>query len=173
MIKNETIKTIETRRSIRKYKDTPITDEELQTILECGKCAPSAMNKQSSLFVVVKSEDILQEIYNITEKYFPFSKPYFYGAKTIVIVFGDSNCHLAIEDGSLALENMFLAAKSLNIGSCWINYLRELFKTKEGQLLQKKMNIDPKYFVVGTAIFGYPEEDPKMKPRKEDYVRIV
>lgn len=173
MIKNETIKTIETRRSIRKYKDMPITDEELNVILECGKCAPSAMNKQSSLFVVVKSEDILQEIFKLTDKYFSFKKPYFYGAKTIVIVFGDSDCHMAIEDGSLALENMFLAAKSLNIGSCWINYLRELFKTREGQKLQKKMNIDSRYFVVGTAIFGYPTEDPEMKPRKDDYVRVI
>lgn len=68
---------------------------------------------------------------------------------------------------------MFLCATSLNIGSCWINYLRDLFKTEEGKVLQEKMGIPGNYFVVGTCILGYPEESPIMKERKKDYVKVI
>ena len=170
---NNTIKDIKQRRSIRKYKNERIKKEELNAILEAGKYAPSALNQQSSLMVVVESEDIYQEICELTEKYFPTRKPFFYGSRDIIIVFGDSNCKCPIEDGSLVLQNLFLAAQSINIGSCWINYLRELFKTEEGIKLQEKMNIPSNYFVVGTCILGYSDEEPMLKQRKEDYIKVV
>lgn len=164
---------IKKRRSVRKFQDKHILDEELNLILEAGTYAPSALNQQSSLIVVLKDKKIYQEICELTDKYFPNRKPYFYGAKDIVIVFGDSNCKCPIEDGSLVLQNMFLCATSLNIGSCWINYLRDLFKTEEGKVLQEKMGIPSNYFVVGTCILGYPEESPIMKERKKDYVKVI
>ena len=173
MITNETINTILNRRSIRKFKNQEIEKEKLDIIMKCGTMAPSAMNHQSSLIVLLKDEEIKKELFRITDLYYPKKSPYFYGAKTIIIVFGDSTCKCPIEDGSLVLENMFLAAKSLGVGSCWINYLRDLFKTKEGQALQEKMNIDKKYFVVGTCILGYPDEEPLAKARKDGYIREI
>ena len=170
---NNTIKDIQERRSIRSYKDQKITKEELNIILKSGTYAPSALNQQSSLIVYLENEDIYQEICELTDKYFPFRKPYFYGAKDIVIVFGDSNCKCPIEDGALVLQNMFLAAQSLGIGSCWINYLRELFKTEEGKKIQEKMNIPSNYFVIGTCILGYPNEEPIIKERKSDYIKFI
>ena len=86
-------------------ENTRITKEELNIILDAGKYAPSAMNQQSSLMVVVDSDDIYQELCDLTEKYFPTRKPYFYGARDIIIVFGDSNCKCPIEDGTLVLQN--------------------------------------------------------------------
>ena len=170
---NNTIKDIKERRSIRKYKNQRITKEELNIILDAGIYAGSALNQQSSLLVVVESEEVYNELCMLTEKYFPTRKPYFYDTRDIVIVFGDSNCKCPIEDGSLVLQNMFLAAQSLNIGSCWINYLRELFKTEEGIKLQEKLNIPSNYFVVGTCILGYPDEKPLLKERKKDYIKVV
>ena len=170
---NNTIKDIKERRSIRKYKNQRITKEELNIILDAGIYAGSALNQQSSLLVVVESEEVYNELCMLTEKYFPTRKPYFYDTRDIVIVFGDSNCKCPIEDGSLVLQNMFLAAQSLNIGSYWINYLRELFKTEEGIKLQEKLNIPTNYFVVGTCILGYPDEKPLLKDRKKDYIKVV
>lgn len=172
-MENKTFQTIKNRRSIRSFKEERITNKELELILEAGTCAPSALNQQSSLLVVIKNEKIYQEICDITDKYYPNKKPYFYGSKDIIIVFGDSNCKCPIEDGSLVLQNMFLCAESLGIGSCWINYLRELFKTEEGIKLQEKMNIPNNYFVIGTCILGYPNDKPLMKDRKKDYIRYI
>ena len=170
---NNIIENIKTRRSIRSFKDKRISQEELNIILDAATYAPSALNQQSSLMVVIKNEEIYNELCVLTEKYFPTRKPYFYGSKDIIIVFGDSNCKCPIEDGSLVLQNLFLAANSLGIGSCWINYLRELFKTEEGKLLQEKMNIPNNYFVIGTCILGYPNEKPIIKERKKDYIREI
>lgn len=170
---NNIIENIKTRRSIRSFKDKRILQEELNIILDAATYAPSALNQQSSLMVVIKNEEIYNELCVLTEKYFPTRKPYFYGSKDIIIVFGDSNCKCPIEDGSLVLQNLFLAANSLGIGSCWINYLRELFKTEEGKLLQEKMNIPNNYFVIGTCILGYPNEKPIIKERKKDYIRVI
>jgi len=170
---NLVIDNIKQRRSVRKYKDQRISKEELNIILEAGTYAPSALNQQSSLMVVIDNDEIYKETCLLTDKYFPSRKPYFYNSKDIIIVFGDSNCKCPIEDGSLVLQNLFLAATSLNIGSCWINYLRELFKTEEGMKLQEKMNIPNNYFVVGTCILGYPDEAPILKPRKADYIKVI
>lgn len=170
---NNIIENIKTRRSIRSFKDKRISQEELNIILDAATYAPSALNQQSSLMVVIKNEEIYNELCVLTEKYFPTRKPYFYGSKDIIIVFGDSNCKCPIEDGSLVLQNLFLAANSIGIGSCWINYLRELFKTEEGKLLQEKMNIPNNYFVIGTCILGYPNEKPIIKERKKDYIREI
>lgn len=172
-MRNQVIEAIKSRRSIRSFKEQRITEEEMNIILEAGTYAPSALNQQSSLLVVLKDENIYNEICLLTDKYFPNRKPYFYNAKDIIIVFGDSNCKCPIEDGSLVLQNLFLAAQSLNIGTCWINYLRDLFKTEEGIKLQEKMNIPSNYFVIGTCILGYPNEAPILKERKKDYIKIV
>lgn len=59
---NETLKTILTRRSIRKYKDEQIKEEELQAILEAGRFAPSGLGKQSAYFTVVQNKEMLQKI---------------------------------------------------------------------------------------------------------------
>jgi hypothetical protein len=52
-----TLEAIEQRRSIRKFKDTPVSDEQLQTILQAAVQAPSGKNRQPWRFVVVKSEE--------------------------------------------------------------------------------------------------------------------
>lgn len=172
-MKNIVIENIKNRRSIRKFKNKRIEEKELKLILEAGTYAPSALNQQSSLMVVINDDNIYQEICNITDKYYPNKKPYFYGARDIIIVFGDNNCKCPIEDGALLMQNLFLSAQSLGIGSCWINYLRELFQTEEGKILQEKMNIPSNYFVIGTCILGYPDEKPIIKERKKDYIKIV
>ena len=112
---NLVFENIKERRSIRKFTNQRVDKQQLQMILEAGTYAPSALNQQSSLMVVVEDEGIYEEICKLTEKYFPNRKPYFYGAKDIIIVFGDCNCKCPIEDGSLVLQNLFLCATSLVI----------------------------------------------------------
>ena len=51
---NETLHTLETRRSCRAYKPEQITKEELEAVLRAGTFAPSAMNRQSAKIVVVQ-----------------------------------------------------------------------------------------------------------------------
>ena len=51
-----------TRRSIRRYKPDPISEEDLKEILEAGLSAPSAVNMQHWYFVAVQSPEALDEV---------------------------------------------------------------------------------------------------------------
>lgn len=67
----------------------------------------------------------------------------------------------AVSDASLALENMFLAAASLGIGSCWINCVIDFFEgTPQGKAMRKTLGIPDGYRCIGSGIFGYPRDHP-------------
>ena len=184
---NETLKTILNRRSIRKYTQEQIKDEDLQTILEAGEFAPTAMNQQSWHFTVIQNKEMLQKInetckisflksgnknYEALAKSESFSA--FHNAPTLIIVSGDQKAIAPQNDGILALGNMFLAAASLGIGSCWIHATRFLFTTEEGLALKNELGIPENYVFVGSGAFGYKAVEPTAPaPRKEGTVNII
>ena len=172
---NETLKTIHHRRSIRSYKPEQITDEELKTILDAGCMAPSAMNQQSWHFTVLQNPEKIQHLLDIAKKVLGRDDSFapFYGAPTVVLVFGRRDAISPVSDGSLAIENMFLAADSIGIGSCWINFVVHFFETPEGKALQKEFGVDENYLSVGSFILGYPNETPQPKPRNEGCISII
>jgi nitroreductase len=65
------------------------------------------------------------------------------------------------------------AAKAIGLGSCWINRAKEVFDTAKGKALLKQWGIEGNWIGIGHCILGYPDEDPAMKPRKENYVTYV
>ena len=62
MMKNEVLQNIVTRRSIRKYKQTQIKEEELETVLEAGTYAPSGRGMQCPILVAVQAPDTMAKI---------------------------------------------------------------------------------------------------------------
>ncbi|MFR9068455.1 MAG: nitroreductase family protein [Faecalibacterium prausnitzii] len=77
----------------------------------------------------------------------------------------------AVQDGSLVMGNLMLAAASLGLGSCWINRAKEEFETEEGKALLRQWGIEGDWVGVGHCILGYPAADPKpAAPRKPDYI---
>lgn len=184
---NETLKTLLNRRSIRKYEQEQIKDEELQAILEAGKYAPSAMNQQPWHFTVVQNKEVLQRINEACKAAFAKSGnkhfeerakaenfAIFYNAPTLIIVSGDQKAIAPQNDGSLALGNMLIAAESLGIGSCWIHAINFLFSTEEGQSFKQELGIPEGYAPVGSGAFGYKAAaHPSPAPRKEGTVTII
>jgi len=95
----------------------------------------------------------------------------YYGAPTVILVFADKSKISPVEDASLALGNMFNAAASLGIGSCWVHRTKEMFETDEGKYLLSKWGITGDYIGVGSCILGYPDcKHPKAAPRKDNFV---
>jgi nitroreductase len=193
---NEIIKCITERRSIRKYKQEQITSDELNQILLAGSYAPNAGGRQSPVMVILQNKDIISKLGRISRHLFVQNRTpqrgsvsteqpsiaddgsitdAFYGAPTIIIVFAPKTHKYKIEDGTLVIGNMMLAAHTLGIGSCLIARAAETFDTNEGREIINDWNISDDYVAIGFCILGYPEGDlPKAKPRK-DYVvdRIV
>lgn len=162
------------RRSIRKYKDQQITQEELNSVLQAGVCAPTGKNLQSPIIVVVQNKDDIAYMSKLNAQIGGFKIDPFYGAPTVLVVLADANNNNAIPDGSLVMGNLMNAAYANGLGSCWINRARELFDMPEGKALLEKWGIEGEYIGIGNCILGYADEEhPAMKPRKEDYIRYV
>lgn len=171
---NETIKTILNRRSIREFKEEQINDEDINTILECGRYAPSGMNMQSYAFVVIQNEDMMHELINESMKITGQNSSPFYGAPTVVLVFGDENIATYVKDASTAIENMHIAATALNLGACWINCVEDLFNSEDGEKLREEIQVPSNYKCVGSLAIGYIEGTyPEAKPRRENIVKII
>lgn len=170
---NKTVSDLINRRSIRRYKPEQITREELETVLEAGKYAPTAKNLQSPIIVALQNKEDIAVLSKLNAAVMGSSADPFYGAPTVLVVLADAANPNAVADGSLVMGNLMNAAYALGLGSCWINRAREVFAADEGKALLKKWGIEGDYIGVGNCILGYPDEEPIAKPRKENYVFYV
>ncbi|MFA9423449.1 MAG: nitroreductase family protein [Sedimentibacter sp.] len=171
---NETMITLLNRRSIRKFKQDQITDEELNAVLEAGKYAPSGANQQSAIFVAVQNKEVIQKITKMNADIMGKDMDTYYGAPTIILVLADKSKVAPVEDGSIAIGNMHNAAYSLGLGACWVHRERQMFESEEGKSLLKEWGVEGDFIGVGSLILGYPDcEQPKASPRKENSVFII
>lgn len=170
---NNTINDIMNRRSIRKYKPEQITREELDIILQAGICAPTGKNWQSPILIAVQNKEVRDLLSRMNAQVLGADVDPFYGAPTVVVVLAKADSPHAVQDGSLVLGNMMIAAKAIGLGSCWINRAREVFDSAEGKQLLACWGVEGDYIGVGNCILGYPDEEPAMKPRKPDYIRYI
>ena len=169
---NEVIKAIKERRSIRSYKPDQITDTQLNNILEASEYAASGMDKQETVMVAVQDKAIIEKMSKLNAEIMGADMDPFYGAPTVVVVFADSASPTYVEDGSLVIGSMMLAAFSEGVDSCWIHRAKETFETEFGKELKKEWGIDDSYVGVGNCILGFRNEElPAASPRKEG--RIV
>ena len=172
---NETVKTLLERRSVRNYRPDAVEEEKLQTILEAGLYAPSAMGRQSVTLVAVEdraTRDALERA-NAAIQGNRSGKP-FYGAPMAVAVLTDpeaTNAANGEKDGALALGAMMNAAWSLGVASCWINRAQEFFASEEGKALLRKWGLPERLEGVGFCILGYADKEPApAAPRREGRV---
>lgn len=171
---NETMKTLLNRRTIRKFKPDQITDDELNAVLEAGKYAPSGANQQSAIFIVVQNKEVIQKLTKMNAAVIGKDTDPYYGAPTIILVLADKTKVAPVEDGSLAIGNMYNAAYSLGLGACWVHRTRQMFETEEGKSLLKEWGVKGDYIGVGSCILGYADcEQPKASPRKENFVYLI
>jgi nitroreductase len=150
------IDAILTRKSIRKYTDKEISQKDLETILKAGQAGPTAVNKRDWQFLVVNDKTLLKKMAGFLGHIVcsPLLE-----AKLAIIVLGDANLSAGDfweVDGSIAAQNMILAAHELGIGSCWIG----VFPNKGRMNYHAKIFDLPSYALPHSIItFGYPSEE--------------
>lgn len=169
---NEVIKAIEERRSCRKYKAEMPPRELLMEVARAGSYAPTGKNTQSPIILVITDKAIRDQLSAMNARFLGVSGDPFYGAPCLMLVLANRIYPNYIQDGSLVMGNLMLAAESLGLGSCWINRAREEFEDAEGKKLLAKWGIAETYAGIGHCILGWPlEKQGKAAPRKEDYIR--
>lgn len=171
---NEIIQSLLTRRSIRRYADTQISDALLDTVLEAGLYAPSGMNTQGVHLVAVRDRETRDLLSKLNAAVMGSDRDPFYGAPCVVVVLADPEIYNGwVEDGALALGNMMNAAHALGLGSCWIHRAKQVFDSPEGKELLAKWGLPTHLRGVGNCILGYPEEAPEARPRKAGRITKV
>ena len=173
MFDNETLRTILARRSIRHFEDRQISEEELACVIKAGQYAPSAMGEQQWLFVGIRNEKIMRELGRGAQAALGTDHDPYYGAPAGVVVFGQADGFEPVKDGSCAIATMGIAAKSIGLGSCWINAGKLFFPTAEGQAFLKKYAIPEGFCPVGTLILGYAAEQPEAEERRDGTVLLL
>jgi nitroreductase len=144
------------RRSVRRYEQKNIPKDVLDRILEAGRQAPSAMNRQPWHFIVLTDSKIKKEL----SKGF-FNRHIKNSAFTVVgcAYTGLIDRKWSTVGTSIALQNMVIAAWAMGVGSCWIGDFKE-------EKVKQLLGIPDKWKVVALVSFGYPAEKPKPKRRK-------
>ena len=169
-----TLDTIKTRRSIRKYKSDAIPEEILNKIIEAGSYAPSGMGRQPVIILAVTNKELRERLSKLNADVMHSTSDPFYGAPVVLVVLADKNAPTHVYDGSLVVENLMLAAHDLGIGSCWIHRAKEVFESEEGKEILKSLGIEGDYEGIGNCILGYADgEAPLTKPRKNNFVYWV
>ena len=165
---------IRTRRSCRSYKPEQITDEQLNAVLEAGTYAPTSRGLQSPYIVAVQNEAQKNRLAKMNAEVMGVTFNPYYDAPTYVLVFVPAEAPNGVQDASLVLENMMLAAHAQGLGSCWIHRESEMFATEEGKELMKQWELPEGLVGIGALSLGYPAGEPSpAKPRKEGYARVI
>ena len=149
----ELMNIIKTRRSIRKFKDEPVPDNQIYEILEAGRWSPSGKNNQPWRFVVIKNKTIKEKLAALT-KYSPIIK----SSDFCIAVFyhtpsGYDRDKDLMSIGS-SIQNMMLQAHSMNIGSVWLG---EILKNKDK--INPILEIDQENENMAIIAFGYSDEE--------------
>ena len=170
---NNIIRKMEKRRSIRKFKPDMPEKEELRLIVEAGLYAPSGMNRQATVTLVITNPEQRNALAEANRKIggWPEGFDPFYGAPVVMVVLADKSCPTAVYDGSLVMGNMMNAAYSLGLGSIWIHRAKEEFVQPAYQQLLKDLGIEGEWEGIGHCAIGFPDGDaPAAAPRKDGRV---
>ncbi len=145
------IKEILNRRSVREYKDKEVSDKYITEIIKAGQFAPTARNNRAVEFIVVKNQKTKNAIFEIVGQEFVKT------AVALIVPASDTtkSTNLAIQDLSLASENMFLQATALGLGTVWKN-----IRPEWEEEVKKLLGIPEKYKVINIIPLGYPKEKP-------------
>jgi nitroreductase len=161
---------VKKRASIRGYQNTPVENEKLEYILEAGRLAPSAANLQPWRFIVIRDQQLKEELYRV------YRREWFMQAPVIIVLCGDHSESWKRADGkdhcdidvAIATDHMTLAAAEKDLGTCWVcNFDARLCSG----ILQLPENLEP---IVLLSV-GYPatELDLSRHVKRKDITEIL
>jgi nitroreductase len=154
----EVFEAIKGRRSIRKYTKDPIPEDFIVKILDAGRWAPSASNRQPWSFMILKDGEVRRRVAEATT-YGKFLADAPLGIA--VVVDPQASTH-PVEDGAIAAQNMLLAAHALGLGACWIGSYNSFYEEK----IKTILSIPKNKRLLSIISIGFPAESPT-RTRKE------
>lgn len=170
---NVVMENITTRRSIRKFKKADVSDDDIMTLIDAARHAPSAANKESWEFIIVRDPAMKKQLAEAAK-----GSEWMAEAPVIIIAcvngqiagsrFGERGLRLyGVQEVACAIENLMLAANAMGLGTCWVGAFSEakvsiLFHCPE---FSRPCALIP---------VGWPDEAPEMPARHDasDFVHL-
>lgn len=158
--------TIAARRSIRKYQERPVEAEKVRLVLDAARLAPSWKNLQCWRFLVIADAAKKARLVAAFPEENPGRKALLQAPLVILVCAApaesgvENNIDYYIADTAIAFAHLCLAAQALGLGTCWMGLYDE-------GLLKGATGVPADFRVVGVTPLGYPDQEPKARPRKE------
>ena len=144
------------RRSIRRYTDQPVSDEDVRSILEAGMAAPSASNRKPWHFVTVTDKAKLKAL---ADEH-PYGKM-LPGAGLAIAACGDpSISDWWVQDCTAATENILIAVSGLGLGGVWLGCHG---RPERERAVRKVLGIPTKVGVLSLLSIGHPDEEKQAR----------
>ncbi len=154
------------RRSIRRFKQKPISPDVLKKLVNAGRLAPSGANLQPCEYIIIQNEELINKVFG-TLKWAGYIAPEGDPKKgeqpvayIVVLLNREKRTTGGEHDAAAAIENIVLAAMEENIGTCWIGSI-------DRTSLRKILNIPDKCIIDSVVALGYSNESPKAVEMKD------
>lgn len=179
---------IQNRRAIREYTTQGVDEGTVRKLIDAAIHAPSAVNEQPWTFTIVRDQAKLDELSTQAKAHMlktmsddpraPHFRSYlespdfhiFYHAPALIVISSADKGRWAVEDCTLAAQNLMLAAHGLGLGSCWIGFAQQYLNTDAGKAM---LNLPQEWLAVAPIIVGHPGNKAPATPRKEPVIYWV
>jgi len=157
----EMIQTIFARRSIRKYTSEPVSEENVQTLLEAAMAAPSASNIKPWHFIVVSDRETLDALADIH----PHGKMLYEATLCVAVCGIPEESRYWVQDCSAATENLLLAVAALGLGAVWLGV-----HPKEERVapMRRVLGIPENVVPLNLLSTGHPAEEKEARTQYDE-----
>jgi nitroreductase len=175
---------IKGRRSVRTYKDEPVSKEQIETVLEAGTWAPSGMDRQPWRFIIIEDKKLIKMVSDETKELikknmqslvsqFSTDKDIIcYNAPMLVLICTEKDPqwgHVSLLDSVLATQNMFLKAYELGLGTCYMGFVASLNSKPD---ILHKLGVPENCEMTVPFIIGHPKaKQGKSKRNKPNIIK--
>ena len=182
---NETLQAIFDRRSIRNFTDQPLTQAELDALVEVALASPTGMNAQPWQFRFITNQALIADINQAAMDHFQATgneaviarmkarhESIFYGAPLLVVISMPNDNRDAVDAG-IAVANLSIAAQSLGLGSCIIGLASAAFAGEHKAALAARLDWpEDHHFAISIAI-GHAAMTKEAHDRRPEKVRVI
>lgn len=153
------------RRSIRKYKDLPVSQEHLAQVLDAALLAPSSHGRQPWEFLVVTDKETLEQLSHAKQGAYPLKN----APVGIVVMADPGKSDVWVEDTSIAMTHMWLTAEALGLGACWIQIRMREYSPEESaeNYVRRILDIPANRQVEAILACGYPDESRPVRTEED------
>ncbi|MDP2172922.1 MAG: nitroreductase family protein [Candidatus Cloacimonadaceae bacterium] len=145
------------RRSVRKYKQTPVSDALLKEVFELCRYSPTARNMQAYYYIVIKDREILSKIVELRGSA---------GAPILAAPFAIAVCakgelsKRVVQDACIAAYHLLLAAKTCGLGTCWVTDM-------DNDAVKELLQVPKEDYIACLTPIGFPDEEIPIPHRHE------